>query len=96
MKTSNECDILVVFDNKTYKITIDKNGSVSKMVEELFKSFSLDNKLYEISFKEKKLNIHQNLSLSKLIGKIDKNNLPCFYIEKKKPIIGINREKFDK
>ena len=83
MKTSNECDILVVFDNKTYKITIDKNGSVSKMIEELFNSFSLDNKLYEISFKEKKLNIHQNLSLSKLIGKIDKNNLPCFYIEKK-------------
>ncbi len=87
MKTSNECDILVVFDNKTYKITIDKNGSVSKMVEELFKSFSLDNKLYEIYFKEKKLNIHQNLSLSKLIGKIDKNNLPCFYIEKKNQIL---------
>ena len=39
MKTSNECDILVVFDNKTYKITIDKNGSVSKMIEELFNSF---------------------------------------------------------
>ena len=87
MKTSNECDILVVFDNKTYKITIDKNGSVSKMTEELFNSFSLDNKLYEISFKEKKLNIHQNLSLSKSIGKIDKNNLPCFYIEKKNQLL---------
>ena len=39
MKTTNDCEITLILDNASYKITLDKTALISNIANELFKSF---------------------------------------------------------
>ena len=84
--TNDDCEIIVEFENESYKITLDKNEPMSKVIPALLDSFSLDNNKYEIYFQDKNLSLFENISLSKLI-EFNKETLPIFNIKRKNIII---------
>ena len=80
--TNDDCEILVELENESYKITLDKNEPMSKVIPAILDSFSLDNQKYELYFQDKSLSLFDNNTLSKLID-FNKQTLPIFNIKKK-------------
>ena len=89
MKTTNDCEITLILDNTSYKITLDKTALISNIANELFKSFSLNEKNYEIIYKNQNLNLLNNSPLYKLIEN-DKN--PIFYLNKKNNLSEVGKD----
>ena len=85
-------DIICYLNNLPYTITLDKNASVSQVINALFSSFSLEKNLYNISYNDKTLKTTDNRILKNLIGK---NSSPTFIISQKSKIQKIAKELLD-
>ena len=85
-------DIICYLNNLPYTITLDKNASVSQVINALFSSFSLEKNLYNISYNDKTLKTNDNRILKNLIGK---NSQPTFIIYQKSKIQKIAKELSD-
>lgn len=85
-------DIICYLNNLPYTITLDKNASISQVINALFSSFSLEKNLYNISYNDKTLKNTDNRILKNLIGK---NSSPTFIIYQKSKIQKIAKELLD-
>jgi len=85
-------DIICYLNNLPYTITLDKNATISQVINALFSSFSLEKNLYNVSFNDKTLKLTDNRVLKNIIGK---NSSPTFIIYQKSKIQKIAKELLD-
>ena len=79
MKTNY--DIITILNKIPYSISINKNSSISQILEIIFNSLKLNPKFYEISYENNILELNDNRLLSAIIG--NKKTL-FFQLNKKK------------